>query len=84
MIRFDLLFHLRLDLLEIIGRNAVRKIDIVIKRYRLAARPRTGLPARSSKWPSPAHERRMTQTLDVCHLRAHLGSFAFFLHPIGR
>jgi hypothetical protein len=27
---------------------------------------------------------RMTQTLDVCHLRAHLGSFAFFLHPIGR
>ena len=31
MVRFDLLLHLRLDLLEIIGRNAVRKIDIVIK-----------------------------------------------------
>src|SRR5438132_13026656 len=25
----------------------------------------------------------MTKTLDVCHLRAGLGSFAFFLHPIG-
>ena len=31
MVRFDLLFHLRLDLFEIVGRNAVRKIDIVIK-----------------------------------------------------
>ena len=31
MIRFDLLFHLRLDLFEIVRRNAVRKIDIVIK-----------------------------------------------------
>jgi hypothetical protein len=23
---------------------------------------------------------RMTKTFDVCHLRAHFGSFAFFLH----
>ena len=27
---------------------------------------------------------RVPQTLDVRHLRAHLGSFAVFLHPIGR
>ncbi len=31
MIRFDLLFHLGFDFLEIIGRNAVRKIDVVIE-----------------------------------------------------
>src|SRR5207253_8776462 len=31
MVRFDLLFHFRLDLLEIIRRNAVRKVKIVIK-----------------------------------------------------
>ena len=31
MVRFDLVLHFRLDLLEILGRNPVRKIDIVIK-----------------------------------------------------
>ena len=31
MVCFDLLLHLRLDLLEILRRNAVRKIDVVIK-----------------------------------------------------
>ena len=31
MVRFDLLFHLRLDLLEVFGRNAVRQFDVVIE-----------------------------------------------------
>ena len=31
MVRFDLLFHLGLDFLEILGRDAVRQLDIVIE-----------------------------------------------------
>ena len=31
MVGFDLFFHFRLDLLEILRRNPMRKIDIVIK-----------------------------------------------------
>ena len=79
MVRFDLLFHLRLDLLEILRRNAVRKIDIVIKtvldrrpggelRFRPDFQDRRGQDVRG----------RMTQTFDVGHLSAHLGCFAFF------
>src|SRR5438309_11784072 len=28
--------------------------------------------------------RRMTKAFNVCHLRAHFGSFAFFLHLLSR
>ena len=31
MVRLDLLLHLRLDLLEILGRDAVRQLDVVIE-----------------------------------------------------
>ena len=31
MVCFDFLFHLGLDFLEVLGRNAVRQLDIVVK-----------------------------------------------------
>ena len=85
MVRFDLLLHLRLDLLEILRRNAVREIDIIIKSV-LDRRPGRELRFRPDLQNGRRQDmrRRMTKALDVRHLRAHLGSFAFFLHPIGR
>ena len=85
MVCFDFLLHLRLDLLEIVRRNPVRKIDIVIKSVidwwpgcELRLRPDFQNGRRQDM------RSRMPQTFDVCHRCAHLGSFAFFLHPIGR
>ena len=81
MVRFDLLLHLRLDLLEIVGRDAVRQIDVVIKAV-LDRRPGSELRFR----PDPQDRRRqdvrrrMTETLEVGHLRALFESFAFFFH----
>ena len=31
MVGFDLLFHLRLDFLEVLGRDAVRQLDVVVE-----------------------------------------------------
>ena len=79
MVRFDLLLHLRLDLLEILRRNAVRKIDIVIKTV-LDRRPGGELRFRPDFQNRRRQDMRgrMTQTFDVGHLRALLWSFAFF------
>ena len=59
MIGLDLLLHLRLDLLEILGRNAVRQLDIVIEAV-LDRRAGGELRFRPDfrEWPWPAHARR--------------------------
>src|ERR1700676_3363049 len=81
MVRFDLLLHLSLDLFEVLRRNAMRKIDIVIKTI---LDRRTGGELRFR--PDFQYGRgqdvcgRMTQTFDVRHLRAHLWCFAFLSH----
>ena len=73
MIRFDLVFHLGLDLFEIIGRDAVWKIHIVIKAV-LHRRPcgelrfRPDFQNRCRKYV----RRRMTKTFDIRHCRALL------------
>ena len=71
VIRFDLLLHFRLDLLEILGRNPVRKIDVVIKAV-LDRRPGGELRFRPNLQNRCREHvgRRMTKTLDVRHLRA--------------
>ena len=73
MVRFDFVFHLGLDLFEIIGRDAVGKIDIVIKavlhrRARSELRFRPDFQNRRRKYV----RRRMTKTLDIRHCRALL------------
>ena len=84
MVRFDLLLHLRLDLLKIVRRNPVREIDIIIKAV-LDRRPGGELRFRPDLQNRRRQHmrRRMTQPFDVRHLRAHFGSFAFFLHSVG-
>ena len=73
MVRFDLLFHLRLDLLEILGRDAVGQFDVVVKavldrrtggelRFRPDLEDGRGQDVRSG----------VPQALDVGHLRALL------------
>jgi hypothetical protein len=73
MVRFDLLFHFRLDFLKILGRNAVFKINVVIKTVfhrwpcgELRFRP--DFQDRRSKYVGS----RMTETFQVCHLLALL------------
>jgi hypothetical protein len=51
MIALISFFISALDLLEIVGRNPVRQIDIVIKPFSTAALQRTALPARFSETP---------------------------------
>ena len=69
MVRFDLLFHLRLDLLEILGRNAVRKIDVVIKAV-LDRRPGGELRFRPDFQNGRGEDmrRRMAKPFEVRHL----------------
>ena len=71
MVRFDLLFHLGLDLFEIVRRNAVRKIDVVIKTVldrwpggELCFRPDFQNRRRQDM------RGRMPEALEVRHLRA--------------
>src|SRR6476620_7123822 len=81
MVRFDLLLHLRLDLLEVIRRNPVRKIDVVIKTVfhrracgKLRIRPK--LQNSGRKYVS----RGVTKPLDIGHLCTLLWSFPFLVH----
>src|ERR1043166_1273516 len=81
MIRFDLLFHLGLDLLEILRRNAVRKIHIVVKtvfhrRSGSELRFRPNLQNRRRKYMRC----RMTKPFEIGHLCTLLQSFAFLVH----
>ena len=71
MIRFDLLFHLRFDLFEIVRRDAVWKIDIVIKTI-LHGRPGSELRFRPNLQNRRCEymRRGVTQPLDVRHRRA--------------
>ncbi len=81
MVRLDLLLHLRLDFLEIVRRNAVRKIDIVIKTV-LYGRPGGELRFRPDFQNRRCEYMRsgVTQPLDVGHRRALFQSFAFLNH----
>ena len=81
MVGFDLLLHLRLDLLEILRRNAVRKIDIVIKTV-LDRRTGSELRFRPDFQNGGGEHvrRRMPKPLDLRHLRAHFRCFAVFVH----
>ena len=71
MVRLNLLFHLRLDFLEVLRRNAVRKIDVVIKTvfYR---RPGGELRFRPDFQDRRRKDMgsRMTKTFEVRHLLA--------------
>ena len=50
VIRLDLFFHLGLDFLKVLGRDAMRQFDIVVKAgSRPADRRRIALPARVAK-----------------------------------
>ena len=68
VVRFDLLFHFRLDLLEIIRRNSVRKIHIVIKTV-FDRRPGGKLRFRPKLQDGRREymRRGMAQTLDIRH-----------------
>ncbi len=81
MIRFDLLFHLRLDFLEVFRRDAVRQIDIVVEAV-LDRRPGGELRFRPDPQDGRRKDvrRRMAKALEVGHLRALFQSFAFFFH----
>ncbi len=78
VVRLDLLFHLRLDLLEILRRDAVRQIDVVIKsvfdrrpggELRLGPEPQDG---------GGQHVRGgMADAFQLGHLRAVVEGFAF-------
>ena len=85
MVCFDLLFHFRLDFLEIVGRDAVGKIDIVIKTV-LNRRPggelRFGPDFQNRR--GEYMRRRVTQALDVGHRGAWLQIFEFVRHSIER
>jgi len=73
MVGFDLLLHLALDLLEILRRNAVRKIDIVVETV-FDRRSGRELRFRPDFQDGRGQDmcRRMTQTFDVGHLGALL------------
>src|SRR5438552_14075450 len=83
MVGLDLFLHLCLDLLEIVRRDPVRKIEIVIETV-FDRRPSGELRFR----PDFQDRRReymrrgVTQPLEVSHLRAHLESFAFVIHKL--
>jgi hypothetical protein len=81
MVGFDLLLHLGLDFFEIVRRNAVGKIDIVIKTV-LDRRPGSELRFRPDFQNSRGKDvrRGMPEPLDIRHLRALLQSFAVFIH----
>ena len=83
VVRFDLLFHLGLDLLEILGRDAVRQFDVVIEAV-LDRRAGGELRFRPDVQDGRRQDVRggMAQPLDVGHLRALLESFAFVGHYI--
>ena len=71
MVRLDLLFHLRLDFLEILGRDAVRQIDVVIKTV-FDRRPGGELRFRPDFQDRRRKDMRsrMTKTFEVRHLLA--------------
>ena len=81
VVGLDLLLHLRLDLLEILRRDAMRQIHVVIKAV-LDRRPGRELRFR----PDLQNGGRqnvgggMPQPLDIGHLGAFFGSFAIVLH----
>ena len=81
VVRFDLLLHLRLDLREILGRDAVRQFDVVIKAV-LDRRPGGELRVGPDAQDGRRQDVRggMAQALEVGHLRALLESFAFVAH----
>ena len=73
MVRFDLLLHLGLDLLEVFGRDAMRQFDIVIEAIlhrRAGGELRFGPEFQNSR--RQYMRRRMTETFDVRHLCALL------------
>src|ERR1051326_172596 len=81
MVRLDLLFHLRLDFLEIVRRNAVLELEVVIKSV-LDRRPGCELrlgPDLEDRRPQNVR-RRVTEPFDVRHLGALLESFAIVVH----
>ena len=73
MVRFDLLLHLGLDLLEVFGRDAMRQFDIVIKAV-LDRRAGGELRFRPEFQNSRRQyvRRRMTKTFYIRHLCALL------------
>ena len=81
VVRFDLLVHLGLDFFEIVWRNPVRKIDIVVeavfdRRSGGKLRFRPNLQNRGRQYM----RRRMTQTFEVGHRSALFWRFAFLNH----
>ena len=81
VIRLRFLFHLGFDLREVLGRDAVRQFEIVIEAI-LDRRPGGKLRLRPDAQDRGRHDVRggMAQPLEVGHLRALLGSFAFVGH----
>src|SRR5579885_2407950 len=81
MIRLDLVCHLRLDLREIIRRNAVGQIDVVIETvFHRWAGGKLRLRPDFQNGRSQHVRARMAQSFDVAHGGAHLRWFAFFVH----
>ena len=81
MVRLDLLFHLRLDLLEVLRRDAVRQVDVVIE---AVLHRRAGGELRLRPDAQDGRREHMcggvAETLDVRHLGALLEGFAFVVH----
>ena len=71
MVGFDFLFHLRLDLFEVFGRDAVVEFEVVIEAV-LDRRPGRELGIRPDLENCCGQDvgSRMPQALDVGHLRA--------------
>ena len=81
MVRFDLFLHLRFDLLEVFGRDAMRQFDIVIEAilHRWAGGElRFGPEFQNGRRQDM--RRRMTETFYIRHLCALLESFSFVRH----
>ena len=81
VVRLDLLFHLRLDLLEILRRDPVRQIDVVIEAI-LHRRPGGELRLRPDAQDGRGQHVRggVAQALDVGHLVALFEGLAFVGH----
>ena len=83
MVRLDLLLHLRLDLLEIVGRDAMRQLDVVIETV-LHRRPGGELRIGPDFQNGRGQDVRggMAEALDVGHLGALLECLAVVAHGL--
>ena len=83
VVRLDLLFHLLLDLREILGRDAVRQIDVVVKAV-FDRRPGGKLRVRPDAQDGRRQHMRagVAQPLEVGHLVALFESLAFVCSAI--